>query len=277
MDRLAIQSSLGKALELETHTPESGTKLTRSGSTSSYTPKLVKLDFPHFDEKEDPTSWICRAEQFFQFHQTPDEDQVEIASFHMVGDAQLWYQLLKQENLVITWADFKEGFFSRYGPNQLIDYFGEFLKLQQHGTVQTYQSQFEKLLAKVEHLSQARQVGCFVSGLIPSIRIDVQANRPKTLSEAIALARLCKKLFSIQAVLADSDEDTNMEIEEQIPTSEIPAISLHAIAGFEGPETMRLIRKVLGLDGVILVDSGNTHNFVSEQYARKAGLEPSMR
>lgn len=155
MDRLAIQSSPGKTLESETHTSESGTKLTRSGSTS-YTPKLVKLDFPRFDEKEDPTSWICRVEQFFQFHQIPDEDQVEIASFHMVGDAQLWYQLLKQENPVITWADFKEGFYSRYGPNQLIDYFGKFSKFQQHGTVQTYQSQFEKLLAKVGHLSQAR-------------------------------------------------------------------------------------------------------------------------
>uniref|UniRef100_A0A2C9UQL6 Ty3 transposon capsid-like protein domain-containing protein n=1 Tax=Manihot esculenta TaxID=3983 RepID=A0A2C9UQL6_MANES len=261
----------------------------------------------------------------------------------MVGDAQLWYQLLKQENPVITWADFKEGFYSRYGPNQLIDYFGKFSKFQQHGTVQTYQSQFEKLLAKVGHLSQTQKVGYFVSGLIPSIRTDVQANRPKTLSEAIALARLyearnsaqakgtptpirpafqtsrlppavrqpaadnikrltwdelnerkrlglcfkcnekfgpghrCKKLFSIQAVLEDSDEDTDMEIEEQIPTSEIPAISLHAIAGFEGPKTMQLIGKVLGLDGVILVDSGSTHNFVSERYARKAGLEPSMR
>uniref|UniRef100_A0A2C9UNY7 Ty3 transposon capsid-like protein domain-containing protein n=1 Tax=Manihot esculenta TaxID=3983 RepID=A0A2C9UNY7_MANES len=325
MDRLSIQSSPGKGVESEAHTPESRTNLTRSRSTF-YTPKLVKLDFPRFDEKEDPSSWVCRAEQFFQFYHTTDDERVEIASFHL--------------NLVITWADFKEGFYARYGPNQLIDYFGELSKLQQRGTIQMYQTQFEKLLAKVGPLSQARQVGCFISGLISSIRTDVQANRPKSLSEAIALARLyeaknsvqvkgtsttsrpafqtsrpspvisqpaanpvkrltwdelnerkklalyfkcnekfrpghrCKKLFSIQAVLEESDDDMEMEIEEQDQT-EVPAISLHAISGFEGPDTMRLRGKLANQFGTILVDSGSTHNFVSEKFARKAGIEPT--
>ncbi|XP_012077775.1 uncharacterized protein LOC105638562 [Jatropha curcas] len=191
---------------------------------------MVKLDFLRFDEKEDATSWICQAEQFFQFHRTPDEDRVEIASFHMIGDAQLWYQLLKQENPSVTWAEFKEGFYLRYGLNQLIDFFGELSKLQQQGSVQSYQVQFKKLLAKVGQLSQIR----------------------------------CKKLFAIQPVLEDSDDDTEMEIEEQDPTDEVPAISLHAIAGFEGPETIRLSGKVAKSKGTILVDSSSTHNFVSE-------------
>lgn len=91
-----------KRTEPELRTPESRIKSNDSVATSSYAPKMVKLDFPRFDEKEDATSWICRAEQFFQFHHTPDEDRVGIASFHMVGDAQLWYQLLKQENPVVT-------------------------------------------------------------------------------------------------------------------------------------------------------------------------------
>ncbi|KAF2308907.1 hypothetical protein GH714_023416 [Hevea brasiliensis] len=330
MDRLTSQSSQGKGIDSDTATPESRIRPNSSGATSSYTPKMVKLDFPRFDEKEDATSWVCRAEQFFQFHRTPDEDRVEIASFHMIGDAQLWYQVLRRENPSITWDEFKEGFYSRYGANQLTDFFGELAKLQQQGTVQSYQVQFEKLLAKVGDLSQARQVSCFVSGLAPAIRTDVQANRPKSLSEAIALARLfearnsatgkgfsatrtthqaprqsptnspqpatgnikrltwdelnerkrlglcfkcnekfgpghrCKKLFSIQAVLEDSDDDADMEIEEHDPTEEIPAISLHAIAGFEGPETMRLTGTVEKLKGIILVDSGSTHNFGSQ-------------
>ncbi|KAJ8898712.1 hypothetical protein K2173_004846 [Erythroxylum novogranatense] len=338
MDQLASQSSQGKGKDSETQTPESRIRSSNSGIIPSYTPKMVKLDFPHFDEKEDATSWICRAEQFFQFHRTPDEDRVEIASFHMIGDAQLWYQLLKQENPTVTWTEFKEGFYARYGPNQLIDFFGELLKLQQHGTVQTYQVQFEKLLAKVGQLSQTRQVSCFVNGLLPSIRTDVQANRPRTLTEAIALARLyearnsaqgknvaaparstpvsrpasvpnqqatnnikrltwdelnerkklglcfkcnekfglghrCKRLFSIQAVLEDSDEDAEMEIEEQESAEEVPAISLHAIAGFEGPETIQLGGKMGKSMGTILVDLGSTHNFVSERFAKKTGIE----
>ncbi len=46
-------------------------------------PRLVKLDFPRFNGGEDPTSWICHAEQFFRFYETPLEDQVALASFHL--------------------------------------------------------------------------------------------------------------------------------------------------------------------------------------------------
>lgn len=86
----------------------------------------------------------------------------------------------------------------------------------------------------------------------------------------------CKKLFSIQAVLEESDEDTEMEIEEHESAEVVPAISLHAIAGFEGPETMRLSGKVRNSLGTILVDTGSTHNFVSERFAKKTGIEPTI-
>ena len=63
------------------------------GSGHSYAPRL-KLNFPWFIGIEDPTSWICWVEQFFWFHDTTGEDEVALASFHLEGKAQLWYQLL---------------------------------------------------------------------------------------------------------------------------------------------------------------------------------------
>ncbi|KAK0600184.1 hypothetical protein LWI29_012574 [Acer saccharum] len=161
-----------------------------AGSSSSYVPRLVKLDFPRFNGGEDPTSWLCRAKQFFQFQATLEADRVSLASFHLEGDAQLWYQLQKQEYPFLVWSDFKEGLLSRFGPNQFCDFFGELTKLQQSGTIQDYQTRFEKLLAKVGQLPQARQVSCFVSGLRDSIRADVQAGRPTTLTAAIGLAHV---------------------------------------------------------------------------------------
>ncbi|KAA8519397.1 hypothetical protein F0562_013653 [Nyssa sinensis] len=56
------------------------------GSSSSYVLRLVKLDFPRFNGGEDPTSWLCRAEQFFQFQATPEADRVSLASFHLEGE-----------------------------------------------------------------------------------------------------------------------------------------------------------------------------------------------
>ena len=75
----------------------------------------------------------------FHFHATPIEDQVALASFHLEGEAQLWYQLVQQEAETLTWAAFKVGLLARYGPTQFYDYFGELIKLQQTGTVKEYQ------------------------------------------------------------------------------------------------------------------------------------------
>ncbi|KAL4187164.1 hypothetical protein AMTRI_Chr09g17540 [Amborella trichopoda] len=61
----------------------------QNGSQQSFAPKLVKLDFPLFNGEEDTTSWTCKVEQFFQFHQTPEKERVALASFHLEGDAQL--------------------------------------------------------------------------------------------------------------------------------------------------------------------------------------------
>ncbi|KAL5790845.1 hypothetical protein ACOSQ2_005733 [Xanthoceras sorbifolium] len=150
-------------------------------------PKTVKIDFPRYDGKGDPTIWLYKVEQFFQLHEIRASDRIELASFHLEGNAHLWYQLLKQELTIVSWEDFKDGLNSRYGPNQYLDFFSKLTRLQQTDSVQKYQDRFEKLLAKVGPLEQARQVSCFVDGLRESIHTDVRANKPQTLSSAIGL------------------------------------------------------------------------------------------
>jgi hypothetical protein len=66
----------------------SGPTLIESGP---FAPKLVKLNFPRYSGTEDPTSWICRAEQFFKYQNTAEEEKVSLAAFHLEGEAQLWY------------------------------------------------------------------------------------------------------------------------------------------------------------------------------------------
>ncbi|XP_011623312.1 uncharacterized protein LOC105420637 [Amborella trichopoda] len=269
---------------------------------------------------------------------TPIADEVSLASFHLEGDAQLWFQLLKQESSSITWDDFNEALHSRYGPSHFCYFFGELHKLQQTGSVRDYQNQFEQLLFKVGFLSQARPVSCFISGLHKSIRTDVQAKQPTSLSAAIRVARLnearnlskrranspaprhgsqtdqlpnrspaipvkrlspaelqerrnkglcyncskkfslryrCKKLFVIEACLDEAEGDVVMEEElAEDLMAERPKISLHAISETHAPETMKVKGKLRQAIITILVDSGSTHNFVSEKLVEKVGLKP---
>ncbi|KAI9169737.1 hypothetical protein LWI28_016981 [Acer negundo] len=161
-----------------------------SGSHKQFSPRPVKLDFPRYDGKGDPTMWLCRAEKYFSLHEIVESDKVSLASFYLEGDSQLWFQMLEQEQLYVTWEDFKNRLQTRFGPNQFSDPFGELIQLRQTGTVVKYQTRFEKLLAKVGSLAPDKKVSCFVTGLKDSICIDVQAKLPSTLTMAISLARL---------------------------------------------------------------------------------------
>jgi hypothetical protein len=38
-----------------------------NGSSNFMAPKFAKLDFSRFRRDEDPTSWICRVEQLFDY------------------------------------------------------------------------------------------------------------------------------------------------------------------------------------------------------------------
>ncbi|KAL4193184.1 hypothetical protein AMTRI_Chr06g175660 [Amborella trichopoda] len=81
-------------------------------------------------------------------------------------------------------------------------------------------------------------------------------------NEKFNLGHRCKKLFLIEACL-----------EEVCRT---PKNSLHAIAGISALETVQVKGSLGHVVVTVLVDSGSTHNFVSEKLARKEGLQPVL-
>nr|DAD27430.1 TPA_asm: hypothetical protein HUJ06_028898 [Nelumbo nucifera] len=206
-----------------------------SGSTmGTSTSWLINLDFPRFDGNEDPASWIYRVEQFFEIQKIKENEKLPLAAYHLEGDVQLWYHLLKQEKGVLSWEILMEELRARYGPSQYDDPFGELTKLRQTGTVREYQSQFERLLSRTEKLSQAQQISCFISGLKDSIRVEVQARRPSCLLSAVGLACL------YEAHRHAGRHEENGEEPEEKREYEVPAISVHAMTGCPASQTMRI-------------------------------------
>ena len=52
------------------------------------------------------TSWIFKILQFFDYHATPDDERLQIASFYLDGAALSWFQWMHRNNQLTTWADF---------------------------------------------------------------------------------------------------------------------------------------------------------------------------
>jgi hypothetical protein len=197
---------------------------------NSYAPKLAKMDFPKYKGVDNPTSWICRVEQFFEFQRTVEGDKLPMTAYHLEEEAQMWYQLFRDSEETVTWESLKAALHIRYGPTIFEDHFGDLTKLQQVGTVRDYQLQFEQLLSRVGKLSIPHQLGCFVSGLKGDLRREVQALKPSTLTEAIRLTRL----------YAARNQGTRNLFGINIKEPDPPPLQSFALTRSQGPVVKRL-------------------------------------
>ncbi|VFQ71975.1 unnamed protein product, partial [Cuscuta campestris] len=147
-----------------------------------------KMD-PPVTDGTDPHTWLFKAKEFFEFNSIPDEKRLKVTGLMLDGAAVEWFRRMKRNNLINTWADFEEQFKFRFDPEMYEDYFGLLSKLQQTTTVMAYQTEFERLMNKVEGVSEDTLISVFISGLKDPIRRELRVNRPTTLNGAFALAR----------------------------------------------------------------------------------------
>ncbi|XP_038981135.1 uncharacterized protein K02A2.6-like [Phoenix dactylifera] len=174
----------------ETSNAQSPIQSARSGDTNqSIQTRIARLEFPRFDGA-DPASWLYRADQFFLHQQIPNTQKLLLASFHLEGKALQWFRWVEKAGAISNWEDFSKGLLTRFGPNQYEDPTGLLTKLRQSTSVEHYQTLFEELANRTEGLNESFMISCFVGGLREDIRLSVQMLRPRTLSDAIGLARM---------------------------------------------------------------------------------------
>ncbi|KAF7810390.1 Retrotransposable element Tf2 [Senna tora] len=92
----------------------------------------------------------------------------------------------------------------------------------------------------------------------------------------------CKNKRLSVIVLSELDEDTEDEEEFCFEADEVKddrtvgtlmSISLNSVVGITNEKTMKLMGKVRGKEVLIMIYSGATHNFISEELVKKMGLD----
>lgn len=102
------------------------------------------MDFLH-SEGENPTAWIFKANQYFDYHQTPPAQCLLMASFHMNGEVLVWYQDALESALFNSWE--------------------AYTRALQTSTVAAYKAQFESLSNRFRGLSDHHILSYFLSRL----------------------------------------------------------------------------------------------------------------
>ena len=137
--------------------------------------------------------WIYKAEQYFQFQNIGPDQQVHFASFHLEGIAVQWHRWLTKFRGPLVWDEFTKAVLLRFRPTDYKDSSEALTRLRQTSTVVAYQEGFEKLSHRVDGLPETFLIGCFISKLRDDIRLDVKIKQPRTLSDAIGVARLIEE------------------------------------------------------------------------------------
>ncbi|PPD98865.1 hypothetical protein GOBAR_DD04133 [Gossypium barbadense] len=115
-------------------------------------PRYSKMEFSTYDGVEDPLGWLKRCKKNFGNQRTNEEDKVGLASFHLLGEAQLWIDQMEKEEENLDWGHFKE-------------------------------------CCHTIDLKPRQQVNLFTARLIEELRIDIEMQQPENLGVAMNMAR----------------------------------------------------------------------------------------
>ncbi|KAF5446449.1 hypothetical protein F2P56_032077, partial [Juglans regia] len=137
----------------------------------------IKLDFPHFDGS-DPAGWVFKADHYFEFHQTHPSQKLLMAAYHMQGEALIWYKGAWDSGQFNSWETFTRILQLRFGPTTYDDPMEALTRLKQTTTVAAYQTQFEALSNRINGLSDAHKLSCFISGLKDDVRLLLKMFNP---------------------------------------------------------------------------------------------------
>jgi hypothetical protein len=161
--------------------------LQRQQGRQAREPRAMKLEFPRF-KGGDPTSWMFRAIQYFEYYQVHDASKVMHASYHLDDDALIWFKSCEHD--LGCWDNFARAIQLRFGPPSYDDPMKLLIKLKHVNSIEEYKGLFESLSNRIRNLSSMHKLNCFMSGLKDEVRLAIKMQGPRTLGEAYALAKI---------------------------------------------------------------------------------------
>ena len=109
-----------------------------NSSTMAMT-RPVRLEFPRFS-REDPASWVYKANQYFKYYNTPITEKLMLASFHMEGEALVWFQDSEEVGFFADLESLIQALHIRFGATAYDDLMETLTRLRQTASMSLYKA-----------------------------------------------------------------------------------------------------------------------------------------
>ncbi|MCH91062.1 transposon Ty3-G gag-pol polyprotein [Trifolium medium] len=293
---------------LERRSPESVNIVTSAPpvnvNTNPYAPRL-KLDVPRFDGTN-PHGWIFKISQFFEYHRTPEEERMTVASFYLDDAALAWYQWMYRNGQIVSWTQFLLAPELRFAPTAYDDPKAPTSLNQASGLARLQEEKINDLHRSGRNRPNNSGVPPkpstipVVSSGAPLLPTPATKPRFRQLSaaemderrekgfcfncdERFSRNHRCKARFLL--LIADDDDDS-LELNHQELLDEVGSaligldpgeadptqLSFHALSGIQTAQTIRVLGQIESNLIQVLVDGGSTLNFVQQRVTQSLGL-----
>jgi hypothetical protein len=125
-----------------------------------------------FDDK-DPITWILYMEHFFDLHDMPHTQKVQISSLYLETNQFVWYQCLFSRKSLVTWISFMEEMIEHYEDTWCNTFFIQLINLKQKGSVIENIENFQRLNIKVTCIPDEHLINVFIGNLRDNIQHGV--------------------------------------------------------------------------------------------------------
>jgi hypothetical protein len=134
---------------------------------------IPKIDMRKFDGK-DPITWILQMEQFFDLHNVPRTQKVQIASLYLEPNQFVWYRWLCSRKSLITWTIFMGEMITHYEDTRSNTFFSQLINLKQKCSITEHIEKFQRLNIKVTYIPNEKLIDVFIGTLMDNIQHEVQ-------------------------------------------------------------------------------------------------------
>jgi hypothetical protein len=220
--------------------------LQRQQGRQAREPRAMELEFPRF-KGGDPTSWMFRAIQYFEYYQVHDASKVMHASYHLDDDALIWFQSCEHD--LGCWDNFARAMQLRFGPPSYDDPMGLLIKLKHVNSIEEYKGLFESLSNRIRNLSSMHKLSCFMSGLKDEVRLAIKMQGPRTLGEAYALAKIQEQYLANVKGSTRPSYEANKDNWEQYSSQEVAAQFVPKVATQVDPKVIAQLDPKVAVQG----------------------------